>query len=277
MKKLGKAFLTVLIVLAVLFTVLIAPRTIGSASLDHMAGFHYAHRGYHDGNVAVPENSLASFEAAVAAGYGIELDVQLSADKVPMVFHDEDLDRACGVEGKIWDYTCEELQQMKLFGTEETIPTLAEALELIGGQVPILVEYKMDKVDTDVCAMSHELLKNYDGAYAVQSFHPFALFWYRQNAKDVPRGILAKNFIRDNEEKGEASTVVDFLTTNLMLNVIGYPDFIAYDWQDADYFALKLCRLMGASTSTWTLKDPAHYEQVAGQFDLYTFEGFPMQ
>ena len=277
MKKLGKVLLILLIVLAVLFTVLIAPRTIGSASLAHMEGYHYAHRGYHDGNVAIPENSLASFYAAIEAGYGIELDVQLSSDKVPMVFHDADLERICGVEGKIWDYTCEELQAMKLFDTDETIPTLAEALEVIDGQVPILVEYKMDKVDTDVCAMSHELLKDYDGAYAIQSFHPFALFWYRQNAKDVPRGILAKNFIRDNKEKGEESNIVDFLTTNLMLNVIGYPDFIAYDWQDADYFALKLCRFMGAPTSTWTLKDPTHYEQVKGEFDLYTFEGFAMQ
>ena len=111
MKKLGKILLIILIVLAVLFTVLIAPRTIGQASLSHMEGYHYAHRGYHDGNVAVPENSLASFEAAIAAGYGIELDIQLSSDKVPMVFHDADLDRICGVEGKIWDYTCAELQK----------------------------------------------------------------------------------------------------------------------------------------------------------------------
>ena len=238
MKKFGKILLIILVVLALLFTVLIAPRTIGAASLAHMEGYHYAHRGYHDGNVAVPENSLSSFQAAIDAGYGIELDVQLSSDKVPMVFHDADLMRICGREGKIWDYTCQELQEMKLFGTEETIPTLAQALELIGGQVPILVEYKMDKVDTDVCAYSHELLKDYDGPYAVQSFHPFALFWYRQNAKDVPRGILSKNFLRDKEETGEEATIIDFLTTNLMLNVIGYPDFIAYDYQDADYFAL---------------------------------------
>ena len=277
MKKLRKFLLILLIVLAVLFLVLIAPRTIGSASLEHMQGYHYTHRGYHDGNVNIPENSLSSFVAAIEAGYGIELDVQLSSDKVPMVIHDADLDRICGVQGKVWDYTCAELQQMKLFGTDETIPTLAEALALIDGQVPILLEYKMDKVDTDVCAYSHEILKDYDGPYAIQCFHPFALFWYRRNANDVPRGIIAKNFIRENRERGEKSDIIDFLTTNLMLNVIGYPDFIAYDWQDADYFALKLTRLMGAPTSTWTLKDPAHYEAVKGEFDLYTFEGFPMK
>ena len=277
MKKLRKFLLILLIVLAVLFLVLIAPRTIGSASLEHMQGYHYTHRGYHDGNVNIPENSLSSFVAAIEAGYGIELDVQLSSDKVPMVIHDADLMRICGVQGKVWDYTCAELQQMMLFGTDETIPTLAEALALIDGQVPILLEYKMVKVDTDVCAYSHEILKDYDGPYAIQCFHPFALFWYRRNANDVPRGIIAKNFIRENREKGEKSDIIDFLTTNLMLNVIGYPDFIAYDWQDADYFALKLTRLMGAPTSTWTLKDPAHYEAVKGEFDLYTFEGFPMK
>ena len=124
MKKFGKILLIILVVLALLFTVLIAPRTIGAASLAHMEGYHYAPRGYHDGNVAVPENSLSSFQAAIDAGYGIELDVQLSSDKVPMVFHDADLMRICGREGKIWDYTCQELQEMKLFSTEETIPTL---------------------------------------------------------------------------------------------------------------------------------------------------------
>lgn len=277
MKKLRKVLLIILIVLAVLFAVLTAPRTIGQVSIDYMEGYHYAHRGYHDGNVTIPENSLPSFQAAIDAGYGIELDVQLSADKVPMVFHDAELLRTCGVEGNIWDYTCAELQEMKLFGTEETIPTLQEALELIDGQVPILLEYKMDKVDTDVCAKSHELLKDYDGPYAIQSFHPFALFWYRQNANDVARGQLSKNFLRENKELGEKNTIIDFLMTNMLLNVISYPDFVAYDCIDADFYAVKLCRLLGAQTTTWTVQDPAQYEQIKDQFDLFTFEGFAMQ
>ena len=266
-----------LITCPVLYLAAIMPRTTKRPDISPLLGHHYAHRGLYNNESDAPENSMAAFQKAIDAGYGIELDIQLSSDNVPMVFHDADLERICGVEGKVWDYTCEELQEMKLFGTEETIPTLVEALEVIDGQVPILIEYKMDKVNTDACAYSHEILKDYEGPYAIQAFHPFALFWYRQNAKDIPRGILAKNFLRDNKEKGEKSDIIDFLTTNLMLNVIGYPDFIAYDYQDADFYALKLCRLMGAQTSTWTLKDPAHYEQVKGEFDLYTFEGFAMQ
>ena len=71
MKKLGKVLFTILLILVVLFTVLVAPRVIGQADLSPMEGYHYAHRGYHDGNVAVAENSLASFYAAIDAGYGI--------------------------------------------------------------------------------------------------------------------------------------------------------------------------------------------------------------
>jgi glucuronate isomerase len=123
MKKLGKVLLIILIVLAILFTVLIAPRTIGSASLDHMAGYHYTHRGYHDGNVAIPENSLPSFQAAIDAGYGIELDVQLSSDKVPMVFHDADLMRICGVEERFITGDAEPFEKFRRYC--EIFPLLA--------------------------------------------------------------------------------------------------------------------------------------------------------
>ena len=280
MTKLKKAFkiiVIILVVICLLLTFLVAPRMFGKPDMSAFMGTSIAHRGYFDNEAGVPENSLACFQAAIENGFAIELDIQLSSDGVAMVFHDADLERMCGVQGKIWEYTADQLKEMKLLGTEETIPTFEETLDLINGQVPILVEYKMDKVDTDVCAYSHELLKDYDGPYAIQCFHPFALFWYRQNANDVPRGQLSKNFLREREELGEEATIIDFLMTNMMLNVIGYPDFVAYDCIDADFYALRLCRFLGAKTSTWTILEPAQYEAVKGQFDLYTFEGFPMQ
>ena len=153
MKKLKKALLIILIILIVLFVVLIAPRTIGSASLEHMQGYHYTHRGYHDGNVNIPENSLASFVAAIDAGYGIELDVQLSADKIPMVFHDADLERICGVQGKVWDYTCAELQQMKLFGTDETNPPWQKPLRSLTDRFPFCLSIRWTKW-TPMCALT---------------------------------------------------------------------------------------------------------------------------
>ena len=105
--------LNVLIVLAVLillFICMVAPRMINRADRKPFMNRHYAHRGLFDNNSEAPENSLAAFKKAVDAGYGIELDVQLSKDNQLVVFHDATLKRMCGVEGKVWDYTLEELK-----------------------------------------------------------------------------------------------------------------------------------------------------------------------
>ena len=156
-----KILAVILIVLFGLYLFLIAPRMINRPDMSAFDGAFIAHRGYFDNEKGIPENSLPSFEAAIEKGFAIELDIQLSSDGVAMVFHDADLDRVCGVKGKIWDYTAAELKEMKLFGTEQTIPTFEETLALIDGRVPLLVEYKMDRVDTAVCAAGQALLDEY--------------------------------------------------------------------------------------------------------------------
>ena len=273
MKKVLIILAIVLLALFALYLFLIAPRMTGKPDMSAMMGYHIAHRGFFDNESAAPENSLPSFTAAIDAGYAIELDVQLSKDGVPMVFHDASLARVCGVEGKIWDYTKDELKAMKLFGSEETSPTLEEALALIDGQAPILVEYKMDKVDTAVCEAGHALLKDYDGAYAIQCFHPLALMWYKKNAPDVARGQLAQQFYK--QEKYRTSPA-HYVMTYLLSNVVTRPDFISYKYSDAGSVSLNLCRLMGAKTAAWTLRDPAHYEEVKGDFDFYIFDSFAL-
>ena len=105
--------IAVLLILAV-YLFLISPRLLGRPDCSGLKGVHYAHRGLHDNASDAPENSLKAIENAVEAGYGIEFDVQLSKDGVPVVFHDASLKRICGIDGKVWEYTLEELQQMKL-------------------------------------------------------------------------------------------------------------------------------------------------------------------
>lgn len=273
MKKTLLILAIVFLALFALYLFLIAPRMSGKPDMSAMMGYHYAHRGYFDNEGGVPENSLPAFSAAIDAGYAIELDVQLSSDGAAMVFHDASLARMCGAEGNIWDYTKDELKEMKLFGTEETIPTLEEALALIGGRVPVLVEYKMDKVDSAVCEAGHALLKDYDGAYAVQCFHPLALMWYKKNAPDIPRGQLAQQFYKQAKYR---TSPAHYVMTYLLSNVVTRPDFISYKYSDAGSVSLNLCRLMGAKTAAWTLRDPAHYEQVKGDFDLYIFDSFAL-
>ena len=279
MKKWLKTLIIILLIpvyLVVLYPAFTAPKTLITNDMSAMEGRAFAHRGFFNLTDA-PENSLKSFQYAIDNGYGIELDVQLSSDGVPMVFHDANLERVCGVEGKIWDYTCQELQQMKLFDSEETIPTMAQALELVDGQVPLLVEYKLDKVDTAVCAKTQALLDTYEGDYVIQCFHPLALLWYEAKAPHVARGYLSKDFVAEKNAEGKDASILDFLLSHMLLNFVMKPDFISYQFSDADHPALQWAQLIGAKTACWTLKSQENYESVKDQFDMYIFDSFALE
>ncbi len=271
MKKIAKILVSVLLVICIVFGFLIAPRMTNKPDTDVFNGVMFAHRGYFDNETDAPENSLPSFEKAIEKGFGIELDVQLSSDGVAMVFHDADLMRMCGVEGKIWEYTAEELSKMKLLGTECTIPTLQEAMDLIDGRTPVLVEYKMDRVDTAVCVKGNEILQNYEGDYLIQAFDPRAVMWYKKNAPQVVRGQLCQEYWKDAKYEGKALYLA---LTYLVSNVATRPDFISYKHTDKDNIALNICRLMGADTACWTLRNAEEYATVKGEFDMYIFDSF---
>ena len=150
-----------ILILAAVYLFMIAPRMIGKPDVSALRGVHYAHRGLHDNKSDAPENSMKAFQKAVDAGYGIELDVQLSKDQIPVVFHDETLNRMCGVDGKVWQYTLKELQKMKLADSDETIPTFEAVLKTVGGKVPLIVEYKLDVPSTKVCEIADPMLEKY--------------------------------------------------------------------------------------------------------------------
>ena len=263
-KKWIKILLIILAAVCFLYLFLIAPRMFGKADLSAFEGTVFAHRGHFD-EKTIPENSLASFEAAIEAGYGIELDVQLSKDQVPMVFHDAELERLCGVEGNVWDYTAQELKEMHLMGTEQTIPTMEEALNVIAGRTPLLVEYKMDLVDTIVCEKTQAFLSEYEGDYAIQAFHPLVLLWYRQHAPEVARGQLSQNFWNDEKYDGKP---LYLLLTYMLENVATRPDFISYKFSENSNLSYQLCKLMGAGTAGWTVKSQQDYELVKGTLDM---------
>ena len=271
LKKPLKIIVIIVLVLAILIGFLLAPRMFSKPDTTPFTGVMFAHRGYFDNDSDAPENSLPSFEKAVEKGFGIELDVQLSSDGVAMVFHDADLKRVCGVEGKIWEYTAEQLKQLKLFDSDCTMPTLQEAMDFIDGRVPVLVEYKMDRVDTTVCVKGHEILQNYTGNYLIQSFDPRVVMWYAKNAPQVVRGQLCQEYWKDEKYAGKPLYLA---LTYLVSNVVTRPDFISYKHTDKDNIALNICRLMGADTACWTLRSAEEYAAVKGQFDIYIFDSF---
>lgn len=256
-----------ILVLVAIYLFMICPRLFGKPDRTLFSRVHYAHRGLFDNESQAPENSLNAIREAVKAGYGIEFDVQLSKDDIPIVFHDASLKRVCGIDGKVWEYTLEELQKMKLANSDQTIPTLAQVLEEVDGKVPLIIEYKMDRVDTKVCELGDKLLETYHGPYCIESFHPFAVKWYRKHRPDIIRGQLSENFIR-NGKKGATMFLMTYLLTNFMTR----PDFIAYSHKDADNISRRICRGFGALSVAWTIRNQAEYEKAKRHFDLFIFD-----
>lgn len=269
-----KKYLLAIPMAAGAYAFLVAPRMIKKPDVSVLKGVHYAHRGLHDNHSDAPENSMKAFQKAVDAGYGIEMDIQLTKDKIPVVFHDETLNRMCGVEGKVWEFTFEELQKLTLAESEERIPKFEDVLALVGGKVPLIVEYKLDVPSTEVCEIADPMLQAYNGIYCIESFHPYAVKWYREHRPEVIRGQLSQDFSKQEKYKGK---FIFWLLSNLLTNVLTRPDFIAYNHKDADMFSRKVCSLMGALPVAYTIKSREEYEKVKDQFELFIFDSFILE
>lgn len=219
-------------------------------NIDEYVNIKYAHRGLHNSERA--ENSISAMKAAVDMGFGIELDVRLSKDGVLMVFHDDTLDRVCGREGKVIDFTAEELATFKLNGTDDGIPTFDEVLEVVGGKVPLLVEIKENAGDSSVSKAAAERLKSYRGPYIVESFNPLSVKNAASILPEVACGFLSRHFTKEEETKKP----LYFILENLLINRVSNPSFIAYKHEDYYMPMLKLARLLGARTIAWTVRSP---------------------
>ncbi|MBO4901093.1 MAG: glycerophosphodiester phosphodiesterase [Lachnospiraceae bacterium] len=258
-------------VLAILFLFAVKPRNQAIHDWKPHQEVLYAHRGLHDKKKNIPENSMAAFRRAVDAGYGIELDVQLTKDRIPVVFHDFTLERMTGQPGKVYEYTLEELREFRLDGTDEQIPTFEEFLNMVDGRVPLIVEYKVEWMDFSVCPIGDALLKNYKGLYIIESFNPLALSWYRKNRNEIIRGQLSDRFRRKDGYKG----ALYFFLKHLMLNWMTRPDFIAYNHENcSDPGFLTATKFFKAKPVAWTIKSQAELDKAKEHFDIFIFEQF---
>ncbi len=263
--------LIIILVLFILYLLLVAPRMIGKPDRTPLYGVLYAHRGLFDNQTDAPENSLPAFRKAVDAGYGIEFDVQLSKDGIPVVFHDASLKRMCGIDGNVWEYDLAELKQMKLAGSDATIPTFEEVLTTIGGKVPLIIEYKLDVAQTKVCELANEMLSHYKGVYCIECFHPLALIWYRKHRPDIVRGQLCMEYWKEEKYRGN---LMFLLLSYLVTNVATRPDFIAYQHSDASNVSRRVARRLGALSVAWTIKNQEQLETAKKHFDLFIFDSF---
>ena len=255
-----------LVVLILLYLFLIAPRN--RRQMNKFKSVMYAHRGLHNGERA--ENSMSAFRAAVEGGYGIELDVRLSRDGKLVVFHDDTLKRVCGIDRKMSEMTAAELSGVRLNGSEEGVPTLAEVLAGVDRTMPLCVELKGTTSDTSLCPKVAELLDGYDGTYSVESFNPFLLAWFKKNRPDVIRGQLVSNFFRE----GGTSLVVKLLCTPMLTNVLSRPDYISYNARFKQLSVMLCEKLFGATMFAWTIRDKELYARVRARGHAAIFQDF---
>ena len=246
------------------FAFLVAP---GHATRAQKAPFlyrNYAHRGLHTEDGTVPENSLPAFRAAAEAGYAVEMDVHLTADDQLVVFHDDTLERMCGVPGVIDDFTLAELRALRLGDTDCVIPTFAEALAALGGRVPLLLEVKRGHNNRRLCELTLAALRTYGGPYCVESFDPTIVAWFRRNAPDILRGQLSQ----PPKDYGKAlNKPAAAIVGNVLTNVIARPQFIAYKIGPKPLSVL-LCEAMGAVRAGWTSRAWTHERD----YDIVIFE-----
>ncbi len=233
-----------------------------------LSGLYIAHRGLHDIEDSGEENSLSAFRFAVQNGFAIENDIHLTADGEVVVFHDDTLERMCGVSGKVEEKTLAELKKLRLKDTDEQIPTLRECLAVVNGKTPLLIEFKVVGGNcASLCTAADKILSEYNGKYIIQSFYPGVLSWYKKHCPDVCRGQLAEVFGKDKPKYYK-------LLSSLFTNVLTRPDFISYNHKNAKFFFRRLCVLFGAHSVGWTYRSQDAIDNTKEYFDTYIFENF---
>lgn len=243
----------------------------GHAGLAALAGHRYAHRGLH--SAGVPENSRAAFREAVRLGLGSELDVHLLSDGELAVIHDSKLLRTTGAAGRVEDLTASQLEAYRLDGTEETIPTFRQVLEIYDGKYPLIIELKtVGGNHAALCQTVLEQLKDYKGPYCLESFDPRVVYWLRKNRPEIIRGQLTENFYR---AKPKIACTITWMMTSQILNFLTRPDFVAYRYEDRKGISNFLARrVWGMAGASWTIRTKEDLLKAEKEGWIPIFENF---
>ena len=228
----------------------------------------FAHRGLFTDER--PENSLAAIEAAAHAGFPVEIDVQVTADGKAMVFHDWNLKRLTGRDVRVRTLPAAEIRTLRLLNTDQHIPILEDVLDLVAGRIPVLIEIKNRKRP---CALEPELarlLTRYQGPFAIQSFNPFSLGWFRRRHPEISRGQISCSFDTD-----DMATWKKKILSNYGMNWLSRPHFISHHWKQlpglVPTFLRKRCHL---PLLAWTIRSEDETAGALRYADNIIFEGF---
>ncbi|KQZ99625.1 glycerophosphodiester phosphodiesterase [Mesorhizobium sp. Root157] len=233
------------------------------SNLSWLTARPIAHRGLHDLNNKRWENTLSAFAAAADRGYAIECDVHLTSDGVPVVFHDGDLKRLAGEDGFLWQRTASEVAALRVGGTQDHPPTLAEMLSLVNGRVPLVIELKgTPGRDEGLVAAVGRLLKHYEGKAAIMSFDHWLIRDFSRHAPGIPGGLTACG-TRDHEIEAHFT---------MLAHDIAFTSYAAGDLPNR--FISFVRKKLGMPVITWTVRDQPAVDLTFKYADQMTFEGF---
>lgn len=237
----------------------------------------FAHRALHDVTDHRPENSLAAIKAALHLGYGLEIDVQLSADNAAMVFHDAALDRLTAEKGAVRSRTAEALQEVKLTGCTEGIPMLDDVLALVSGQVPLLIEIKDQDgaMGPDIGLLEQAVadsLRDYTGPAAVMSFNPHSVAKMKDLLPKTPRGLVTSGYLAHDWPLLPAAV------RDRLRDIPDYDrceaSFISHDVSDLNRGRVAELKAQGAHIFCWTVTSPQMEREARRIADNITFEQY---
>lgn len=230
----------------------------------------FAHRGLWS-PAGPPENSVGAIAAACAAGYGVELDVRITADGEAVVFHDPTFERMCGVKGYVEETLLEEMRTLRLKGTEERIPTLSEVLAAADGRTMLLIELKVAAGrEGDLEERVANLLDHYHSPFAVIGFNAQSLAWFAKHRPRFLRGLDAERL--SDEALAETTLDLAYLFDGQIM--LAKPHFLALDLASAAGSVGRRYRREGLPVVGWTVRSKDELATYAADLDNYIFEGF---
>ncbi len=250
----------------------IKPRTKGKPDMTVFSAYDYANGGMHDWCKGTPDNTLGAFSDAMKHGYGMVMDVRVTRDGVPVVFSDHGLWRSCSVDRILEEMTLEELKEYTILDSKEKIPTLAEALELIDGQVPVLLNLKTaDDNYTELCESCAMVMDQYDGVIAIEALDYRCVRWFMRYRPAVIRGQMLEKSI----DFGDTffSFLKQFAKNWLLTNCTTRPDFISSHMVDRKSISLRFCRLLyHVPVMNWNVRTMKEYELARMDDAIVAFE-----
>lgn len=225
-----------------------------------------AHRGIYD-NETIYENTLESFEEAIKQNLTIELDIRLTKDKKIIVFHDSNAKRITKQNKIVEENTYKELNHQNILH----IPLLSEVLNLVAGKVALLIEIKPAKKSGELETILMNVLKKYKGKYAIQSFSPKVLYWFKRNHPNILRGQLSSQY-----KKSKLTTTKKIILSNMLLNFITKPHFISYKYNELSPTKIKKYQKKNITVIGWTITNEREFNHYKKYYDNLICE-YPVQ